>query len=194
MTTKTKREPWWALVEENRKLVWWTINRFFPSIRRLSTEDQEDYVSEGYKILIRVAKTYRTEKGSFSTVAVVSLQRHFYLLFHQRMAQKRGGGTVLTLNLGDHYGPEGDYSDDKATVFSRTDHRAVSGVDAADWVRELIRRIKFNPLTEKCLRLYYWEGLTFAEIAAQLGMGKIKVRGRVQTAMKQLRDRIYLIP
>jgi RNA polymerase sigma factor (sigma-70 family) len=72
------------LVEANRRLVPWVVNKFFPHPPELI----EDRIAAGYQGLIRAAELFEESKGAFSTYAVIwikqAIQRDPVVGFKQR--------------------------------------------------------------------------------------------------------------
>lgn len=81
------------LVEENLDLVWWTMNRYYPTT--LVTDDREDFYQIGCIGLMNAARNYdpsRDEK--FSTFAVPQIRRMLSQEFQYRYRQCRSAATV----------------------------------------------------------------------------------------------------
>lgn len=70
------------LVEDNQKLVWFVIRRFYPTFWH-----DEDLVQTGMIGLIRAADTYDPEKGSFSHFAIVCIRNEMMMEFKRRLKQ-----------------------------------------------------------------------------------------------------------
>ena len=81
------------LVEENLDLVWWTMNRYYPTT--LASTDREDFYQIGCIGLMNAARIYdpsRDEK--FSTFAVPQIRRMLSQEFQYRYRQCRSAITI----------------------------------------------------------------------------------------------------
>ena len=80
------------LVEDNVKLVPWTINRF--GLHRASGNAQDTYC-DGYEGLCRAAARYNPERGTFSTYATTSIRK--WILRKPQYANTKGRAHYKTM-------------------------------------------------------------------------------------------------
>jgi RNA polymerase sigma factor (sigma-70 family) len=99
---------WQQLAADNLRLVHWTLQRYFPYVRTLSAEDQEDIAAEGMVALTAAARGYRPESGQFSTYAVACIRRRMFQLWKMRNTMSRGSGKVQTFALSSYRTVDGE--------------------------------------------------------------------------------------
>lgn len=77
------------LVEDNMKLVGFTLGKYFTEMLRTHSGDSDDMCSIGYLGLCKAAASYDSEKGAFSTYAVGGIKNEIIREIQWRNRKQR---------------------------------------------------------------------------------------------------------
>lgn len=156
------------LVEDNVKLVFFVINKFFPCYAQ-----DEDMISIGTMGLLKAAQKWTPEKGKFSTLAVTAIKHQIGLEIQKSKRQLRDDSKNRFENDSDKY-------DVFETLESPIDVEAdvERRLDIAAAMKNL------NLEQRELLRMKYVEGLTFEEIAKIKGYTRQRAFEKVVWAVR----------
>ena len=135
----------------------------------------DDVLQEGALALVRKAPLFDPARAKFTTFAWCCLSSHFsQLVAKQRTASRNGGVAPQSL-------VEFDLADYHCDIAAMEDHEST---------RRQVRRAlrSMQPADRLAVELYYFEGLSHRQIAAQIGVCKERVRQRLNRALKRARQ------
>lgn len=185
--TAPKTEDWQSLVEPNFGLVYWTMDRYFPYLRRLSVEDFEDAECEGRYALVCAARGFDPTKGAkFSTYAVGAIVHRFNSIYHHNQCEKRkGAANNVSLSFADGRF-DGELTEEGNPALMVVD----DGPERAGAVVDLIPLLQKANLSDRhrlVLMGMYVDHLTQTEIAKRTGVSKERIRQLHNQALEKVR-------
>jgi RNA polymerase sporulation-specific sigma factor len=170
------------LVNENRTLVEWSVNRYLDR-HVVNGADREDLVSWGLLGLLSAARAFDPGRGlRFSTLAALAIERSIMRGAMQATSQK-GNTFSLDEALSEGAG-EGEtrwvelIRDDSAEVeMSRTEELA------------LLRRamVRLRPEQQRLVYAHFFQGHSLADLARSWGTTRQAVAGQLRRALKSMR-------
>jgi RNA polymerase sporulation-specific sigma factor len=170
------------LVNENRTLVEWSVNRYLDR-HVVNGADREDLVSWGLLGLLSAARAFDPGRGlRFSTLAALAIERSIMRGAMQATSQK-GNTFSLDEALSEGAG-EGEtrwvelIRDDSAEVeMSRTEELA------------LLRRamVRLRPEQQRLVYAHFFQGQSLADLARSWGTTRQAVAGQLRRALKSMR-------
>ncbi len=170
------------LVDENRTLVEWSVNRYMHRHRVISAE-REDLVSWGLLGLLSAARAFDPERGlRFSTLAALAIERS---ITRGVMQADNHQGKLLSLDDMVH-GDSGEAEtrwaelipDETASIdLRRTEDLAL--------VRRALKRLR--PDQQQLIEAHFFLGYSLADLARESGTTRQAVAGQVRRALRSLR-------
>lgn len=159
------------LIENNYKLVYFVVNKYF---KKLNIETKEDLVSEGFLSLVRKAKYYNPDRGSFSTFIV----RTIYLDLI-RYLQTHVNKHTSEVSLNDNIAEDLTYMD---IISDNQDD--LKYVDLYDSLNKLPKQ-KYKIITEVFL-----EGKSQVEVAREMGISRQRINVIVNQTLNELKENL----
>ncbi len=170
------------LVDENRTLVEWSVNRYMHRHRVISAE-REDLVSWGLLGLLSAARAFDPERGlRFSTLAALAIERS---ITRGVMQADNHQGKLLSLDDMVH-GDSGEAEtrwaelipDETASIdLRRTEDLAL--------VRRALKRLR--PDQQQLIEAHFFLGYSLADLARESGTTRQAVAGQLRRALRSLR-------
>lgn len=154
------------LVENNINLVYFVINKHYPTFRQ-----DEDIIQCGKLGLCQAANTWDDEKGAFSTYATRCIINEIIDEFNKR--KKHTG----TLSL--------DYETNESEGETKRFGDIIVGDEDVDCVGMTYKWVyeKLTPFEKQILKMLS-TGMSKEEIASQLGVNKVAVLKRIRKIKK----------
>lgn len=174
------------LVNENRSLVEWSVNRYLAR-HSVQGAEREDLVSWGLMGLLSAARAFDPGRGlRFSTLAAVAIERSI-LRGAMQASNQKGAGLSLDEVLSESGSGEGEtrwietIRDDvaEAEIF-RTEEQVQLG--------RVLDRLR--PEQQRLIRLHFFHGYSLADLARQWGTTRQAVAGQLRRALRSLRRSI----
>lgn len=170
------------LVDENRTLVEWSVNRYMHRHRVISAE-REDLVSWGLLGLLSAARAFDPERGlRFSTLAALAIERSI-----TRGVMQADNHQAKLLSLDDMvHGDSGEAEtrwaelipDETASIdLRRTEDLAL--------VRRALKRLR--PDQQQLIEAHFFLGYSLADLARESGTTRQAVAGQLRRALRSLR-------
>ena len=163
------------LVEENLRLVGYTLNKYYPI--SIPEGETEDFNSIGCIGLCRAAAHYNPEEGPFAPYAIQSIRREIRREFVDRYRAKRKHEALLTLDA--------LTEDDKALEEAIPD-----GQVSVELLASLHIAMDTLPPTERDILQRRMDGERHREIAADMGYTRQAVEWHLNRARRILREQI----
>lgn len=171
------------LVNDNRTLVEWTVNRYLAR-HTVSGAEREDLVSWGLMGLLSAARAFDPGRGlRFSTLATMAIERS--IMRGAMQADSRKNGTLsLDEALNEGSGGDGETrwvemipDEDAEREMTRTEELA------------LLRRglSVLRPEQQRLIQAHFFHGYSLADLARQWGTTRQAVAGQLRRALKSLR-------
>ena len=187
MTLRSEAEVQ-RLVEKNRKLVDYMVNRYLKRYF-VGNMDRDDLVSWGMIGLVNAARAYDPNRGtSFSTLACRAIER---MLIRGVRREWDPDEANATLSL-DRLVREGDDSGDRRFVEQlEADTNVENDIMRADLdetVREALDVL--TPEQRQLIERRYFKQESVQDIAEDLGLTRQGVYSRERSIMRQLRSRL----
>jgi len=170
------------LVNENRTLVEWSVNRYLDR-HSVSGAEREDLVSWGLMGLLSAARAFDSSRGlKFSTLAALSIERS--IIRGAMQADRRRGSTFSLDEALSDASADGETrwvemvrDAGAAAELDRTEDMALLG-GALDNLR---------PEQQRLIRAHFFQGHSLADLARKWGTSRQAVAGQLRRALKALR-------
>lgn len=168
------------LVDENRSLVEWSVNRYLAR-HVVHGVEREDLVSWGMMGLLSAARAFDPSRGfRFSTLAALSIERAII-----RGAMQAGNQSAGTLSL-DEALNEGDA--ETRWIETIRDDGAEREIARTEEMEELGRAMdRLRPEQQRLIRMHFFQGYSLADLARQWGTTRQAVAGQLRRALRSLR-------
>jgi RNA polymerase sigma factor (sigma-70 family) len=171
------------LVDENRSLVEWSVNRFMDR-HAVSGAERDDLVSWGLLGLLSAARAFDPERGlRFSTLAALAIERSI-----TRGAMQADNQKPRTLSL-DECLTEGTQSDGEIrwveTIRDEGAEREIMRTEELALVRRAMSRLR--PEQQGLIHAHFFQGYSLADLARQWGTTRQAVAGQLRRALRSLR-------
>jgi RNA polymerase sigma factor (sigma-70 family) len=170
------------LVNDNRMLVEWTVNRYLDR-HVVNGAERDDLVSWGLLGLLSAARAFDAGRGlRFSTLATLSIERS--IMRGAMQAESRHGRTLSLDEALAEKGGEGETrwvemipDADAEREMKRTEEHAV--------LRRGLSRLR--PEQQRLIQAHFFQGYSLADLARQWGTTRQAVAGQLRRALKSLR-------
>lgn len=171
------------LVNDNRTLVEWSVNRYLD--RHVVTgAEREDLISWGLLGLLSAARAFDPARGlRFSTLAALSIERSI-----MRGAMQAGSQRTRALSLDEALADGG--SGDGET-------RWVEMIRDVDAERQMVRTEEqahlrgalsgLRPEQQRLIEAHFYQGYSLADLARRWGTTRQAVAGQLRRALKSMR-------
>ena len=171
------------LVEENRTLVEWSVNRYLDR-HVVSGADRDDLVSWGLLGLLSAARAFDPERGfRFSTLAALAIERSI-----ARGAMQADSKKGRTLSLDEVLSESGSGEADTRWVEMIRDEaaeREMTRTEEMALLRGGLSRLR--PQQQQLIQAHFFQGHSLAELARQWGTTRQAVAGQLRRALRMLR-------
>lgn len=168
------------LVDDNRSLVEWSVNRYLAR-HSLHGVERDDLVSWGMMGLLSAARAFDASRGyRFSTLAALSIERSIL-----RGAMQAGNQSGPTLSL-----DEALSAGDAETRWIETirDDGAEREITRTEDLEELGRAMdRLRPEQQRLIRMHFFQGHSLADLARQWGTTRQAVAGQLRRALRSMR-------
>lgn len=176
------------LVNENRKLVEYMVNRYLKRFY-VGSMEREDLVSWGMMGLVNAARAWDPSRSSFSTLACRAIER---MIIRGVNREWRPEAEQVTVSLDALIsGGHGEGGDDRFVDQLPADENVESRLLNTE--REVAVRGALASLPEEQRRLiqrHYMEGESVRDIARDLGLTRQGVYSREKAIFRLLRERL----
>jgi RNA polymerase sporulation-specific sigma factor len=171
------------LVNENRTLVEWSVNRYLDR-HAVSGADREDLVSWGLLGLLSAARAFDPGRGlRFSTLAALAIERSI-----MRGAMQASNQKGATLSLDEALSEGGAGEGETRWVELIPDHvaeRQISRTEEMALLRKAVSRLR--PEQQRLVQAHFFQGHSLADLARQWGTTRQAVAGQLRRALKSMR-------
>jgi RNA polymerase sigma factor (sigma-70 family) len=174
------------LVRENRKLVNYEVNRYLQRYH-VGDMEREDLVSWGMIGLVHAARAWDPERSaSFSTLACKVIERMIIRGVRREWRPEEAAATVSLdeLMLGDHEAGQPARFVDRMAAAQNVEHELLIAEGRAA-VRAAVAQLP--PALRTLIRRHFFEDVSVARLAEEMGITRQGVYLRQQQAMKRLR-------
>lgn len=171
------------LVNENRTLVEWSVNRYLDR-HSVSGADRDDLVSWGLLGLLAAARAFDPERGlRFSTLAALAIERSI-----MRGAMQAGNQKGPTLSLDEALSEPGCGDGETRWVELIPDEAAEGEIRRAEELALLRRALaRLRPEQQQLVHAHFFQGHSLADLAREWGTTRQAVAGQLRRALKALR-------
>lgn len=171
------------LVNDNRTLVEWTVNRYLD--RHVVTgAEREDLVSWGLMGLLSAARAFDPSRGlRFSTLATLAIERSI-----MRGAMQADSRKGRTLSLDEALSEGGPGEGETRWVEMIRDEGAEREMGRTEELALLRRGMsRLRPEQQRLIQAHFFQGYSLADLARQWGTTRQAVAGQLRRALKSLR-------
>jgi RNA polymerase sigma factor (sigma-70 family) len=171
------------LVNDNRTLVEWTVNRYLDR-HAVSGAERDDLVSWGLLGLLSAARAFDPGRGlRFSTLATLAIERSI-----MRGAMQADNGRRNTLSLDEALSENGAGEGETRWVEMIRDEAAEREITRTEELA-LLRRamVRLRPEQQRLIHAHFFQGYSLADLARQWGTTRQAVAGQLRRALKSLR-------
>jgi len=170
------------LVQDNRTLVEWSVNRFMAG-HAVSGAERDDLVSWGLMGLLSAARAFDPGRGlRFSTLAALSIERS---IIRGVMRSNRPGGQMLSLD--EAMADSGGENETRWVEMIR-DEGAERDLDRTEQTELLSTALDgLRPEQRRLIQAHFFQGYSLADLARQWGTSRQAVAGQLRRTLKSLR-------
>lgn len=171
----------YRLVDENRTLVEWSVNRYLAR-HAVTGAEREDLVSWGLIGLLSAARAFDVSRGlQFSTLAALSIERS---IIRGVMQANRRSGQTLSLDevLSDSGDGETRWLD---LVRDESVDRELSRTEEMDLLRGAMNHLR--PDQQRLIQAHFFQGYSLADLARSWGTSRQAVAGQLRRALRSMR-------
>lgn len=171
------------LVNDNRTLVEWTVNRYLDR-HMVSGAEREDLVSWGLLGLLSAARAFDPGRGlRFSTLATLAIERSI-----MRGAMQADSRKARTLSLDEALNDAGSGEGETRWVEMIRDEDAEREIGRTEEMALLRRGMsRLRPEQQRLIQAHFFHGYSLADLARQWGTTRQAVAGQLRRALKSLR-------
>ncbi len=171
------------LVDENRSLVEWSVNRYLDR-HAVAGAERDDLVSWGLLGLFSAARAFDPGRGlRFSTLAALAIERSITRGAMQADNQRRG-----TLSLDEALSESGEGDGDTRWVEMISDEGALKDMSRTEEMAVLRRAMgSLRPAQQQLIYAHFFQGHSLADLAREWGTTRQAVAGQLRRALKSLR-------
>jgi RNA polymerase sigma factor (sigma-70 family) len=171
------------LVNENRTLVEWTVNRYLDR-HVVSGAEREDLVSWGLMGLLSAARAFDPSRGlRFSTLATLAIERSI-----MRGAMQADSRKARTLSLDEALNDGGAGEGETRWVEMIRDEGAEREIGRTEEMALLRRGMqRLRPEQQRLIQAHFFQGYSLADLARSWGTTRQAVAGQLRRALKSLR-------
>jgi RNA polymerase sigma factor FliA len=176
------------LVNENRKLVDYMVNRYLKRYY-VGTMERDDLVSWGLMGLVNAARAWDPSRSEFSTLACRAIERMIIRGVNREWRPDREQRTASLDQL--ISGSQGESGDDRFVDQLPADEdveRALLNTERQVAVRSALETLA--PEQRQLLERHYFDGDSVQEIARDLGLTRQGVYSREKVIFRQLREKL----
>ena len=171
------------LVNENRTLVEWSVNRYLAR-HVVSGAERDDLVSWGLLGLLSAARAYDPGRGlRFSTLAALAIERSI-----MRGAMQAGNQKGGTLSL-DEALDEGSAGEGETRwvemIRDEMAEREMTRTEELALLRRAMNRLR--PEQQRLIQAHFFQGHSLADLARNWGTTRQAVAGQLRRALKSMR-------
>mgnify|MGYP000288936983 CR=1 FL=1 len=177
------------LVEENRRLVDYMVNRYLQRYY-VGNMERDDLVSWGMIGLVNAARAWDPARSTaFSTLACRAIERMIIRGVSREWKPEQANVTMsLDALLGER---NGDGSDERFVDRLAGEEDTEEDFLKADTGLEIRRALaELPPDQQELIRRHYFEGQSVKEIAQELGMSRQGVYSREKGILRRLKERL----
>jgi RNA polymerase sigma factor (sigma-70 family) len=171
------------LVNDNRTLVEWTVNRYLDR-HMVTGAEREDLVSWGLLGLLSAARAFDPGRGlRFSTLATLAIERSI-----MRGAMQADARKARTLSLDEALNDSGAGEGETRWVEMIRDDAAEREMGRTEEMALLRRGMsRLRPEQQRLIQAHFFLGYSLADLARQWGTTRQAVAGQLRRALKSLR-------
>lgn len=171
------------LVNDNRTLVEWTVNRYLDR-HMVTGAEREDLVSWGLLGLLSAARAFDPGRGlRFSTLATLAIERSI-----MRGAMQADARKARTLSLDEALNDAGAGEGETRWVEMIRDDAAEREMGRTEEMALLRRGMsRLRPEQVRLIQAHFFHGYSLADLARQWGTTRQAVAGQLRRALKSLR-------
>jgi RNA polymerase sigma factor (sigma-70 family) len=178
---------WHKLVEENTNWVKWIINTDFPYIAKRGQEDFEDAVCVGNLALVKAARKYIEVGDGRPFINYCSKAIHNAIYRYYRYNDK----FTKQLNNMEMKEHRHEFSrgrqEFELKFIPEYIHRGFEIKEAKEECNILLNKTNLSQEAKRIMRLYYWEDMTYNEIAAKMELQVDYVKCQLELIRRRLR-------
>lgn len=179
------------LWEQVRNLVAWKAKRIMTTLHESSVIEIDDLIQSGYIAMVAAVDSYKPESGQFSTWLYYYLQSAFAETAGYRTAKMQKDPMKWAVSLDKPIGDDGDTTAGELVP----DHSAAATLESVEeslWREQLreaeIRLLDDLPEAQRAvLHGFYFDGQSYQDCAATLGITIGRVRTLMANGIKELR-------
>lgn len=174
------------LVSENQKLVHLVVNRYLKKFF-VRTMEREDLVSWGLIGLMQAARIWDPERGaSFSTLACKAIER---MIIRGVRREWKPDEAAATLSLDDLMAGDKTADTQERFIERMTAEQNVEGELLNSETRAAVRAAvaELAPAARRLIERHYYEAVSVARLAEELGVSRQGIYARQRLALRQLR-------
>ena len=171
------------LVNENRSLVEWSVNRYL-SRHSAAGVERDDLVSWGLLGLYSAARAFDPGRGlRFSTLAALAIERSI-----TRGAVQADNQTRSTLSLDQALSDSGDSDGETRWLEMMSDERSEKALTRTEDLAMLKTAIhRLRPQQQHLILQHFFQGHSLADLAREWGTSRQAVAGQLRRALRSLR-------
>lgn len=171
------------LVDENRSLVEWSVNRYLDR-HAVSGAERDDLVSWGLLGLFSAARAFDPGRGlRFSTLAALAIERSITRGAMQADNQRRS-----TLSLDEALNESGDGEGETRWLEMISDDGAVRDMTRTEEMAVLRRAMSsLRPAQQQLIQAHFFQGHSLADLAREWGTTRQAVAGQLRRALRSMR-------
>jgi RNA polymerase sigma factor (sigma-70 family) len=178
------------LVDENRSLVEWSVNRYLAR-HVVGGAERDDLVSWGLLGLVSAARAFDPDRGfRFSTLAALAIERSI-----ARGAMRVSSQQARTLSLDEAVHETGGSDPETRWVEMIRDEAAENQMVRAENLTLLAHAmVRLRPQQQMLIREHFFNGHSLADLAREWGTSRQAVAGQLRRALRSLRRKLELPP
>lgn len=171
------------LVDENRSLVEWSVNRYLDR-HAVSGAERDDLVSWGLLGLFSAARAFDPGRGlRFSTLAALAIERSITRGAMQADNQRRS-----TLSLDEALNESGEGEGETRWLEMISDDGAVRDMTRTEEMAVLRRAMSsLRPAQQHLIQAHFFQGHSLADLAREWGTTRQAVAGQLRRALRSMR-------
>lgn len=179
------------LWEQVRKLIAWKAKQIMATLPESTLIEIDDLIQSGYIALVAAVESYKPESGQFSTWLYYYLQSVFAETAGYRTAKMQKDPMKWAVSLDKPISDDGDTTAGELVP----DHSAAATLESVEeslWREQLreaeIRLLDDLPEAQRAvLHGFYFDGQSYQDCAATLGITIGRVRTQMANGIKELR-------
>jgi RNA polymerase sigma factor (sigma-70 family) len=171
------------LVNDNRTLVEWSVNRYLDR-HRVAGAERDDLVSWGLLGLLSAARAYDPGRGlRFSTLAALAIERS---ITRGAMQSARYQARTLSLDQALQEGRAGDGETRWLEMIpDESCERELQRMEAWAYLRRGVTALR--PDQQRLIHAHFFMGYSLADLARQWGTTRQAVAGQLRRALRSIR-------